>query len=426
MSVLKNTFFIILFLLFFPFMMLPLYSQEDAEQNDIEPIFNETVKTITDIEIIGLKRTKPHIARYPLEKFIGQEESDFDENEVFAIIKNMGILEPSSVQLVENEEGFVLQVTVQEKWSLFPFPLVFAGSGERSIGLFLFDANAFGQRDSAILGGAYGSNGWSIIAMYNSMPKRQEAPGWNAIFMYFHQEKEDQDREENILRVYTSNRILSSFGLNYAFTEKLSGSFSLSVLNISLKENEKTLNSPESGAMLIGFNPRLSIRNSSWDGYFLNSKGITFEYSYNLNTFGSSFHEAGYRCNFDQSIVPGFRMNIKSGGSWKSTSDPLFYDGPQKAQVNILPRKYSALYYAGLSAGLEKYLLKGNSGTLSFQGSYQGVFSYPKSTFEFDHGPSGGLVFYLSRIAIPAIGTGLAYNMVSGLFQFSFSMGMSF
>jgi len=32
--------------------------------------------------------------------------------------------------------------------------------------------------------------------------------------------------------------------------------------------------------------------------------------------------------------------------------------------------------------------------------------------------------FYLSRLALPALGAGLAYNMVSGRYLFTFNMGM--
>ena len=405
--------------------IIPLYALDEADQYDTTII--EKIDVITSIEIIGLKRTKPHIAKYPLEKYLGQEREAFDENDVFATVKNMSVLEPILVELIESADGLVLRVTVEEKWTIFPFPLIFAGSGETYFGLFLFDANAFGQRDTAVLGGAYGSNGWSAIAMYNHTPNRKGRPGWSGVFMFSHQEKEDVDKDEKINRKYSADRIIVSTGLNYSFTEVVNGSVSVYFSDISLRDNDDFFNPPENGATLFGINPRFSLRQSSWDGYFLSSQSISFEYSYNFAISGSSYHQVEFRGNYEQPIIPGFRFNIRSGGSWKSTEDPLFEDGPQKAQVTILPRKYSALHYAGLSAGLEKYLYNNRWGTLSVQGAYQCVFSYRlDSDFEFDHGPSTGVVFYLSRVALPALGTGLAYNVVSGLFQFSFSMGMSF
>jgi hypothetical protein len=59
--------------------------------------------------------------------------------------------------------------------------------------------------------------------------------------------------------------------------------------------------------------------------------------------------------------------------------------------------------------------------------SWQAVVSSGSLSGEtFDHGPAGGVCFYLSRIAIPALGFTVAYNMITSLPQFSFSLGMGF
>ena len=43
-----------------------------------------------------------------------------------------------------------------------------------------------------------------------------------------------------------------------------------------------------------------------------------------------------------------------------------------------------------------------------------------------DHGIAGKFSFYLSQLAIPAIGLGAAYNVKENYIQGIFSMGMSF
>ena len=207
----------------------------------------------------------------------------------------------------------------------------------------------------------------------------------------------------------------------------VTGSFALSYSNINLRETDNTFNAPENGATLMGFNPGITLRQSNWDGFFLSQQSISFQYGYNYAFFGSSFHQVEFRGVYEQPLLPGFRLSIRSGGVWKSTSEPLFEEGPQKAQVNILPRNFSALHYAGMSLGLEKQLYRVRWGALSAQGAWQAVFSHgPVSDSQFDHGPSIGIVFYLSRLALPAMGGNFAYNINSGLFQFGFSIGISF
>jgi hypothetical protein len=59
--------------------------------------------------------------------------------------------------------------------------------------------------------------------------------------------------------------------------------------------------------------------------------------------------------------------------------------------------------------------------------AYQAVYSHGSILGDsFDHGVVGMLGFYLSQLAIPAVGFGAAYNVQAGYFQGSFSMGMSF
>ena len=395
---------------------------------NVLPLFSaEQIDRITSIEVIGLSRTKPHIAEYPLERFLNLERSDFDENEVFAVIINTGILDPVSAELIESEDGLILMVTVREKWAFFPLPLVLTGSGGTSYGLFLIDSNAFGVRDIVALGGTYSSDGWSAMLMYNHTASSSGLPGWNSMFMYGRQEVNDVDKDEVIHRMYVTDRLRLSVGLNYSFMEFFTGSFAVSFTDISLNNNNNALNPPETGAAYIGINLGASIRQSGWDGFFLSQQSFSLGFNYNHLISGTPFFQADFRGVYEQPLVPGFRLNIRTGGVWKSTSNPLFEEGQQKAQVSILPRNYSALHYAGISIGLEKSLFKTSWGMLSIKGSWQAVLSHGLiSDFEFNHGPSCEIQFYLSRLALPAIGGGIAYNMNSGLYQFNFSLGMSF
>ena len=416
----------VLIILFAP----PLFSQEKNGLISAPQTAGESFsETVVSIEVIGLKRTKLHVAKYPLEKFLGQKRSEINENDVIAAVKDTGVIEPVSAEFVDTGAGFILRVTVEEKWSIFPFPFVYAGSnGESNFGLFFCDFNAFGLRDMAVFGGTYGSNGWSAFLMYNNTPDRGGIPGWTIVALFNQKDNEDVDRHENTIRAYTADSLRASFGLNYTFKEIFTTSFTFSFSGIFLEDNDVLLNNlPGKEAVYIGFNPGISVRSSDWDGFFLSNQSVSFDYTYNLAISGSSFHQIEFRGNYEKSIFPGFRTVLKGGASWKSTNDSLFEDGQNKAQVNILPKNYSAFYYTGLSAGLEKYLVKFKWGTLSVLGSWQCVFSGGDITgLKFDHGPSGGFLIYLSRVALPAIGTGLSYNMVSGLYQFSFSVGMSF
>ena len=418
----KNIFLVLA--VFFGCCVIVLNAQE---QTLIEETLGPENTSITSIEVIGLKRTKPHIARYPLEQFLGRDGTTLDLNEVQAVVRDTGILEPTAVELIETEEGLILRLTVEEKWSIFPIPMVITGTGRTHFGFFFMDANAFGQQDQMVLGSMFGTSGWAGIAMYNHTPNRRGMTGWNGFFMYGRQERENMDKDEVIHHSYTTDQLRISAGLYYPFTDLVSISAGVFFTNISLKENNEAINPPEKGAMLLGFSPGFSFRRSSWDGYLLSQESFSINYTYSHNFSGSSFHQTDFRCIYEYSLIPGFRLAIRSGAVWKSSTDILFEEGPQKAQVDILPGDFSARHYAGISAGFEKHLLSNRIGTLSVLSLWQCVISHGSiSGMEFDHGPSGGIRFYLSRLALPALGLNIAYNVNSGLYQGSFAIGMGF
>ncbi|MDR2142844.1 MAG: hypothetical protein LBP29_00560, partial [Treponema sp.] len=214
-----------------------------------------------------------------------------------------------------------------------------------------------------------------------------------------------------------------SAGLEYPLTANLNVSFTVSFTDIAV--SDPSLDAPEEGNRNIGFSPGISYRSSEWDGYLLLERGFSLSYGYMPALSGSSFHELDTRFGFAVSVVPGFSLSLKGGAGVRPGAGKVVESNPRG--IDILPGKFSALHYAGAVVELEKYLFKFRPGTLSAFFSWQAVFSSGSLLGKtFDHGPAGGLRFYLSKVAIPALGFVAAYNMTSSLPQFSFSMGMGF
>jgi opacity protein-like surface antigen len=268
-----------------------------------------------------------------------------------------------------------------------------------------------------------------FTALYMAPPNEAGAFGWNLIFLYSQEERRDSDQKNNTLRRFNSASITAGTGLQYQFTEAISAGFSLSYLDRMLRDTEDPLMAPASGARVLRPGAEVSARNSSWDGYLLSEQSAAFGYNFGLGLEDSpSFHAVSLRGVYEKSLLPGFRINSRFGALYKPDAPLLFESGPDAAQVNILPRSYSALHYAGLSLGLEKFLFRFPFGTVSVLGSWQMVYSQGpllENKNMFDYGVLGSLSFYMSRIAIPAIGAGVSYNIPADFFQFSFMIGMS-
>jgi hypothetical protein len=393
----------------------------------VHPQTEESGGLITGLAIYGLKRTKLRTVEAALRQFIGRQADTLDTDEVYAAVLDTGVLEPVSITVKDDENGKILAVTVREKWALFPLPIVFAGSGELNAGLFFVDSNALGLTDKFFLGGIYGSDFWMLTSGYMHTD-RKGAPGWMASGAFARSERRDKDQNNMDIRRFNLDSIDALLGISYQFTGIMTARLQLHYHQMTLRESESPLREPETGAIAIGVTALAVWRKSGWDGFLTSEKSLTAGYAFIGGINGPSFSEMRLRGTYQQPIVPGFKFNLGSGLLYQPGVPPLFESAPHAAAVNILPNSFSARHYAGVSGGFEKYLFKISSiGTLSALASYQAVFSDGSILGgRLDHGVAGSVVFYLSRLAIPAMGIGAAYNVRAKYFHFSFSMGMMF
>jgi hypothetical protein len=392
------------------------------------PVFPQAETRITAIRITGLKRTKPRTAEEPLRRFIGQDAADLNTDQVKAALIDQGILEPLSVTVEDDAQGTgkTLVVAAREKWALFAIPVFFAGSGGISAGAALFDANAFGLNHKMAVTGMYQTGGWLAMALYMAPPGGPGRFGWNASVFFSEGERENSGANDETLRRFNTRFITAALSPQYRISGALSAAFHVSSINTILLDAENPVNAPDSGAQFIQAGPELSIRRTGWDGYLLSEESAALKYHLFQDLASPLWHSLALQGVYEKSLIPGFRLNIRGGGLVRPGAPVLLESGPSDAGVNILPGSFSARYYAGISLGLEKYLWRFSFGTISLLGAWQMVYSSgPLLGDRFDCGVTGSLRFYMSRLAIPAVGLGAAYNIQADYFQFSFSIGMT-
>ena len=387
---------------------------------------DDEVKRVASISITGLGRTRVSTAERPLRRFIGMDVEQVSHDDVFAAIMATGILEPVSVHI---DQG-VLRVEVQERWTIFPIPVVMGGSGGMAGGLAFFDANAFGLNDQIFLAGFFHSDGWIASGGYVRSSRGGRTPGWSGVAAFSRSERNDRDQNSEVLRSFDLDTISLHAGLNFPLIEDsdfLTASALFSFNDRMLRNRNDALNAPEGSLRLFGFGGEFSMRRNNWDGYFLSQQAASARYFFHADFDHTSFQSVQFRGVWERSLIPGFRFNLRAGAIFQPDAPVLFESSPSVAQVAILPRDFSAINYAGISAGLEKRILRINAGTLSIAASYQVVYSHASILRDnVDHGYVGAIFFYLNRLALPALGLGVTYNVHSDYLQGFFSFGMSF
>jgi hypothetical protein len=257
-----------LFMLFLAFVLLAAGGAAQA--------LSGTENLITSVSVPGLRRTKPHIIERPLQKYIGMDAESIDINEVFALVKSAGILEPLSVEILDDQggNGKTLAVTVRDKWSIFPIPIFGIHSGGWSAGGVVVDANAFGINDTMMAMGLFGGGDIATSVMYINSPDDIGKFGWNVMGFFALQENESTDQTgKQVLRRYNSMSIHPLVGLSYLLSGHIVPSLSFSYQYVALREAENPISEPKSGVQGITVSPGVNIHNTStWDGYFLRSR----------------------------------------------------------------------------------------------------------------------------------------------------------
>jgi hypothetical protein len=387
----------------------------------------QEARVISALSVTGLKRTKQGAAERPLQKFIGADADRLDLDEVRAAVLDTGVLEPLAVEVTEDGGSVILMVTVREKWALFPIPIITIRSEGMSFGAFFTDANAFGLLDKFFAGGMYSSREWMAGGGYMHSSQGKNFSGWRTVAFFSRQERHDTDQKEEDTRVFDVDSITAAAALSFSLWEVCGLTLGLSYGEKILRDRESAFRPPPADLRVLGFETGLSARRISWDGYLLSEESASAGYTWHLGIGSPSFHSIRFALTWEKSIIPGLRVNFRSGGIYAPEAPVLEESSPAVARVSILPGSFSARNYAGASLGLEKYLVKTSFGTLSILGSWQIVFSQGSVLGDqFDQGPAGALSFYLSRLAVPAFSIGAAYNIGAGRFRGSFSLGMSF
>jgi len=342
-----------------------------------------------------------------------------------------GILEPLSVEIHSGYAGEkILAVSVHEKWSIFPIPIFMIGTTGVTAGGAIYDANAFGLNDKLYITGLYHSDGWMLSGGYTHAPEKRLIPGWNLGASFSRQERHDRDQSNEDLRRFEQDEISAWGTLNILLLEKsdaLALSPGCSYVEKKLRNTGNSLKGPDEELRMFGAGVGISLGKSSWDGYLLSQESAYLQYSFKAALDGAAYQLIRFRGVWEKSIVPGFRFNFKTGLLYNPDVPILFESSPSAAQVSILPRSFSAMHYAGMSAGLEKYLFKLSSGTFSVSAAYQLAYSHGSILGDsLDHGVAGMCCYYLSRLAIPAFQVGASYNVKEQYFQVNLGMGMSF
>ncbi len=372
---------------------------------------------ITDIQIQGLRRTKPEVLLEKLEKFKGMDASTFDKKKLEAELEKTQLFSLADASV----SGSTLHITVDEKFSLLPIPFAYLSSDSWGGGLVVLDNNAFGIMDQAAAGGFISSSGWRVLAGYSHIQKEHAPFGWSVSANGGKSRNRVREDDGDLLLTYDSQVFGASAGINKRLTPWLKGSFSSGVNLCDVED------SAPASELVIPLTVSLTASTASWDGTFLNTIYLTTSATYNYSHWHDNYCTLAAKAGWEQHLVQRLRL-IAQAGLYHSPDVPVVFAPNQSAvQVCILNNACRASTMAGAGAGFEWGIVQTRLGVPSLYAQYQVIWADTLLSDEaWGHGPVAGFKFYLKKIAFPAVDIFASYNVKTGLFRTSAGAGFSY
>lgn len=375
-------------------------------------------ETITDIEIQGLRRTKPAVVLEMLEKFKGKDSGTFDKKELEQTLQKTQLFSHVDAEVT----GSTLHVAVEEKFSLLPIPFAYAASDSWGGGLVVLDSNAFGIMDQAAVGGFISYESWRALAGYSHTQRPHSLFGWTVSANGGKSKTRVREDDGDLLLSYDNTAFNGTVGLNRRLAPWLSASVSSGVNMCNVDDHH-----PDS-QLVIPLTVALTASTASWDGTFLNTTYISASATYSFSQWHSdNYCTIAAKAGWQQHLVQRLRL-IAQGGAFHSPDVPVVFAKNQSAaQVCVLNNAYRASSMVGAGAGLEWGIANTHLGVPSLYAQYQAVWADGiMSDDTFGHGPVAGFKFYLKKFAFPAVDIFTAYNVKTGLIRTSAGAGFSY
>lgn len=383
-------------------------------------LFSSPIKSIS---FEGLKKTKDHVLQRDLKKFIGRDGDEETMHDLETELQKEGVFQEINIEKDEAEDGIEIKVTVKEKITFLPLPLVSASGGVVTVGMFLLDTNAFGLKHMAVVGGFYSKDEYRGIFLY-SKPPAGHVPG---VMLYGsagkkHQLFKDMDDEE-CLEYY-----MKSANMGIAFTENITEIFQASIsTNFGFKDFDQTELEKAKNNRYMEIKGQLKLSKSDWNGVFMSTKSAEMTYTCTAFTTYYCWHIFNPRVVLQQPVfIDDLRLIASVNGFHGKYIPYSAFVGNGGLGVSLFDSLFGTQHGIGASGGIEYAAFKTKIGLFSLYSVYQCAYAEDfDDEMKFNQGVGGGVQMFLKQIAIPAMNLCIVYNTTKHKWRGTFSLGIS-
>lgn len=186
-------------------------------------------RAIASVGVEGLHRTRPGVVAQWLVCMPGQPLSTCDLAAIHERLDRLGIFSEIDVGLADAPAGVDVTFRIEEKWTLYPVPMLWYTPGTELAGLVVAEANLLGYNKGLAVGGVYSNRGWYTIAGYND-PNIGFTQGWGSMHTFLGRSTVENDAPDgSIAQSFDMTRFDFEWSLGYTFWDRVSPTWNGSV-----------------------------------------------------------------------------------------------------------------------------------------------------------------------------------------------------
>jgi len=397
-------------------------------------LYAEAVEMVTELEVLGLKRTREATIRRIIDIDLPAPASEVDIERVRERLIRSGLfVNELEIELVPTGDGDLrLQIVLEDRWTLLPLPIAGYSDGGWIAGLALIESNLFGTGTFLLTvaslqgdGAAIDSWGGTVGVSGGALQRGRLKP--SLFFSGGLGEEEFVYSEGTPYRRFRQSRFSGRLGLGYELSDayELSTGGAISWHDVDTDYNE-TLRAPDSTLYYIqGFS--LEAESRRFTNFFFAGPSASIRYSHGFPLDGSEHFDAA-AISMDYTAAPFGRHKLMVAAVGNIGNEPpTELSGLGGTGYRTLPSRGSAAPRSAAAAlEYEFPVVSGNWGTFTLLAFGEGGTYRPDGEWQEFYGPGAGFRLYLARVAIPALGFNMAYNLVEKGFVGSVSLGMAF
>ena len=384
---------------------------------------------IKEIKIDGIRKTNRNLILKEVGVVEGDSLSEFDPHRFVNRLKKKNLFSDVNISYTKEDDSVIINTILKEKWTLIPLPMFYSNGEKTMYGIYIIETNFLGYGKTLVGGVALSKDDKSIIVGYMDSSIYDTRLAANIFFVYKDMVVENCTMDKFIFNEYKVKQKSFSTDIGWSFTDEIKGFLSGGYITCDVDQGYKDSLDPPQSENFYRYGSYLSFNFLEYYEYlFYGFRSMVRFYAYTSRKENDTYRVVNYEIDYSHKLFSYHKITLFSSAS-KGNRPILIQDrlGGKNGSRTLLVSSIPSDDYINYSIIYEYPLFKLKYGAITALLLWeQGIYNNTDSKNNIYYGPGAGLLFYLKRIAFPAVGFNYGMNLKTKENEFSANVSSRF